>query len=53
MLLHQPDCPFFYFQGKLILFIHGSILLKARASSKPGVIQDDNQIYQYIGVACS
>lgn len=53
MLLHQPDCSFFYFQGKLILFIHGSILSKVRASSKPEVIQDDNQIYQYIGVVCS
>jgi hypothetical protein len=44
MLLHQPDCPFFYFRGKLIVFLHDSILSKVRASSKPGAIHTENHM---------
>jgi hypothetical protein len=36
--LHQSDCAFSYFRGKLVRFVHGSILSRIRASSKPGAI---------------
>jgi len=40
MLLNQQYSAFFYFGGKFILFVHGSILSKAGASSKSGAIQN-------------
>jgi hypothetical protein len=39
MLLYHANCSFTDFGGKLVGFVHGSILSRIRASSKPGAIQ--------------
>ena len=39
MLLYQTDCSFFYFGGIFFCFVHGSILSRFGASSKPGAVQ--------------
>ncbi|HTN29324.1 MAG TPA: N-6 DNA methylase, partial [Pseudomonas sp.] len=45
MFLHQANRPFTHFPGKLIRFVHGSILSRVGASSKPGAVQGDLAIY--------
>ncbi|MDN7965902.1 hypothetical protein QZM92_28570, partial [Burkholderia multivorans] len=45
VLLHQPNCTFTDFRGKLVLLAHsGSILSKVGASSKPGAIQVNDHL---------
>jgi IS30 family transposase len=44
VLLHHPHGALAHFRGKLVRFVHGSILFKVGASSKPGAVQGDTLI---------
>ncbi|MCW3698897.1 hypothetical protein, partial [Burkholderia cenocepacia] len=46
-LLHQPHCALAHFRGILVCLLHGFILSRIEASSKPGAIQGACALRRY------